>query len=331
MLAWCGVFFALSVVGTWLALGYARQHQLVDLPGERRSHRVPTPRGGGIGLVLAIATAAVALAARFPEQTILLAAFVAALLLVAGIGWLDDHRPLPARFRLGVHALAALVLATAYWGVERHFGMAAGAFVAVLVLTNAWNFMDGIDGIAATQAALVGAAMAFANGAAWQWLALALVVAACGFLPFNLPRARIFLGDVGSGALGLTVAALLVSAGRGDPASWLLLLLPLSAFLVDTGLTLLRRIVRRERWWAAHVQHAYQRLAVRAGGHLRVTVGYAAWTIASILLMVVVRKTSPGFVSSVVFGWYIVAAALWVLAQRWAGWSDWQDKERQGQ
>lgn len=331
MLVWCGVFFALSVVGTWLALGYSRQRQLVDLPGERRSHRVPTPRGGGIGLVLAIAVAAVALAVRYPNDTVLLAAFVAALLLVAGIGWLDDHRPLPARVRLGVHALAALVLASAYWGVERHLGMAAGAFFAALVLTNAWNFMDGIDGIAATQAILVGAALAFGNDGAWQWLALALVAAAGGFLPFNLPRARIFLGDVGSGALGLAVAALVVSAGRGDPASWLLLLLPLSAFLVDTGLTLLRRIVRRERWWAAHVQHAYQRLAARTGGHLRVTMGYATWTAASIVLMVVVRKTSPGFVSSVVFGWYIVAAALWLVAQGWARSGDSKSREQQGQ
>lgn len=329
MLVWCGVFFALSVVGTWLALGYSRQRQLVDLPGERRSHRVPTPRGGGMGLAVAIAAAAVALAARSPGETALFAAFIAALLLVAGIGWLDDHRPLPARVRIGVHAVAALVLASAYWGVERHPGIAAGAFVAVLVLTNAWNFMDGIDGMAATQAALVGAALGFANGGAWQWLALALVAAACGFLPFNLPRARIFLGDVGSGALGLTVAVLVVSAGRGDPTSWLLLLLPLSAFLVDTGLTLLRRIVRRERWWSAHVQHAYQRLAARTGGHLRVTLGYAGWTLASTVLMVVVRKTSPGFVSSVVFGWYIVAAALWLVAQRWAGASDSKGMERQ--
>ena len=331
MLVWCGVFFALSVVGTWMALGYSRQRQLVDLPSDRRSHRVPTPRGGGIGLVVAIAAAAVALAAHFPDEAIVLWAFVAALLLVAGIGWLDDHKPLPARVRLGVHAAAALVLASGYWGVERHLGMATGAFVAALVLTNAWNFMDGIDGIAATQAALVGAALGFANGGAWQWLALALVAAACGFLPFNLPRARIFLGDVGSGALGLTVAALVVAAGRGDPASWLLLLLPLSAFLVDTGLTLLRRIVRRERWWAAHVQHAYQRLAARTGGHLRVTAGYAAWTIASILLMVVVRKTSAGFLSSVVFGWYIVAAALWLVAQWWVGWGASKGKELQGQ
>lgn len=317
MLVWCGVLFAISVLGTWLALGYARQRQLLDHPGERRSHRVPTPRGGGMGAVIALAVAAAALLARFPEDALLLAAFLVSLLLVAGVGWVDDHRPLSARARLGVHALAGVVLAGAVWTTGGGGAMAATAFVAVLVLTNAWNFMDGIDGIAATQAAVVAAGLAFAHGGPWAWLAVALLAASCGFLPFNLPRARIFLGDVGSGALGLTVAALVITAGRTDPVSWLLLLLPLSAFLVDTGLTLLRRIVRRERWWTAHVQHAYQRLAARTGGHIRITAGYAAWTALSVVLMVVIRHTSAGFVSSVVLGWYTVAAALWLCAQYW--------------
>lgn len=317
MLVWCGVLFALSVLGTWLALGYARQRELFDQPGERRSHHVPTPRGGGIGVVIALAVAGAALLLRFPGHVAMLAAFLVALLLVAGIGWMDDHRPLSARIRFGVHALAGAVLAAAVWSTGGSGATAATAFIAVLVLTNAWNFMDGIDGIAATQAALVGAALAFANGGPWSWLALALLAAACGFLPFNLPRARIFLGDVGSGALGLAVAVLVLAAGGADPTRWLLLSLPLSAFLVDTGLTLLGRIVRRERWWTAHVQHAYQRLAARAGGHAGVTTGYAVWTALSVVLMVLIRQTSPGFVLSVVMAWYTVAAALWACAQYW--------------
>lgn len=328
MLAWCGIFFAVSVLGTWRALGYARQHQLLDQPGDRRSHRIPTPRGGGVGAVIALAVAAVALLVRFPAHVTMLGAFLAALLLVAGIGWMDDHRPLSARVRLAVHALAGAVLAAAAWAGEGSAAMAVAGFVTVLVLTNAWNFMDGIDGIAATQAALVGAALALVSGAPWSWLALALVASACGFLPFNLPQARIFLGDVGSGALGLAVAVLVLTAGRADPTLWMLLSLPLSAFLVDTGLTLLRRMVRRERWWTAHVQHAYQRLAARTGGHLRVTAGYGVWTVSSVLLMVLIRHASPGVVFSVVIAWYTVAAAIWAWAQRWASTGAATDREQ---
>src|SRR5690606_7576504 len=176
----------------------------------------------------------------------------------------------------------------------------------VPVLVNVWNFMDGIDGLAASQAALAAAGLALLAGEGPAVLpALALSAACLGFLPFNFPRARIFLGDVGSGALGFALAVLVVLLPSDAPTDdrvgvLLLAALPLSAFLVDATLTLSGRIVRRERWWTAHVEHAYQRFAVRAGSHAPVTMAYAAWTavatVAAVVLLDSGLKSKAGIV-----------------------------------
>ena len=310
MSSWLILHFAIALVGTWLARGYALRRQLVDLPGERRSHTVPTPRGGGVAIVLALLVAVSALAWRQPQQIVLLAAFALGLLMIAGIGLLDDHRPLSAWLRLGVQALAAGALGlgvAATWGDLR---LALIAFVAVMVLTNVWNFMDGINGLAATQAALAAAALAIVAGGTWALLGLALGAACLGFLPWNFPRARIFLGDVGSGALGFSLAALFVAALASAPTVGWALLLPLSAFLVDASLTLGRRILRGERWWTAHAQHAYQVWAAAAGTHTPVTLVYAGWTAIACLLggwVVQGGRAGGGFV----LGWIGLTVACW--------------------
>src|SRR5690349_3648891 len=107
MLEWLVVHFCIGVAGTWLARRYALMRSLIDQPGERRSHSVATPRGGGIAIVISLLVAAVALGVRQPEQAPLMLAFGIGLLMVAGIGWVDDHRPLSPWIRLGVHALAS--------------------------------------------------------------------------------------------------------------------------------------------------------------------------------------------------------------------------------
>lgn len=286
---------ALAGLATWLTLRYAR-HRLVDEPGERRSHTVPTPRGGGLGIVVAL-LAAVAVAvwqSMYPAP--MLAGFAAGLLLVAGIGWIDDHRPLSPWLRLGVQGLAGIVLAAGFHFTGLPWPAVLLALVAVPVLVNVWNFMDGIDGIASSQAAIValGYALSAREGVPF-WLGTALAATACGFLPFNVPRARIFLGDVGSGALGYAIATLLAFAAIGHgqrDLGWLALLLPLSPFLVDASLTLAARMLRGERWWEPHVQHAYQRWARSGGNHLRVTAAYALAALACMLLMFHARSSS---------------------------------------
>jgi UDP-N-acetylmuramyl pentapeptide phosphotransferase/UDP-N-acetylglucosamine-1-phosphate transferase len=211
MLYWLALHFAIGLTGTWLARRYAIRRELIDHPGERRSHDVPTPRGGGIAIVIALLVAACVLGWRNPQQIVLIAGFTTGLLLVAGIGMVDDHKPLSPWLRLGVHAVAAATFALAVAGASGDLMTSLIAFVAVMVLTNVWNFMDGINGIAATQAALVAGGLVLVIGGTWGWMALALMAACLGFLPFNFPKARIFLGDVGSGALGFAVAAFIVS------------------------------------------------------------------------------------------------------------------------
>ncbi len=315
---WLALHIALAAAGTWLARHYALGRSLVDEPGERRSHRVATPRGGGIAIVLAMLVALLALMARAPQWVPTLGLLGAGFVLVAAIGWIDDHRPLSPWLRLAVHALAAglLGLAGIVAGTGGLWQVLAGCALA-LVLVNVWNFMDGIDGLAASQAALVAAAFALsapAAGVAW-WLGWALCAACLGFLPFNFPRARIFLGDVGSGALGYALAVLAVFASDGGMAgAWVLL--PLSGFLVDAALTLGTRMVRGEHWWTPHVQHLYQRLARRWHGHRKVTLVYAAWTLAAIALMWSVRSLDAAFIMCAVCAWYLVGAGIWIRSGR---------------
>ena len=275
-----------SALGSGWAIAHAHRNGLLDQPGERRSHDVPTPRGGGIGIAVAglLALLAVAASAAAPVAWLLVAA---GLSLVSLVGWWDDHRPLSPWPRLAVHALAAACLASAIHLQGAGPATVAATFVFAVVLVNAWNFMDGIDGLATSQALLCALGFAFVLGDGWRLLALVLAGACVGFLPFNAPRAKVFLGDVGSGALGYLVAALIVAGFASHPmASWPLLLLPPLAMLADTGLTLAWRMQRRERWWQAHVQHAFQRWS-RHRGHARVCLAYAVWTFAAVAIMLV--------------------------------------------
>ncbi|MBF6024782.1 MraY family glycosyltransferase [Lysobacter niastensis] len=316
MLAWMLLYFVLAAAGTWLARRYALKRDLLDRPDERRSHAVTTPRGGGIAIVAALLVACVALTIRLPDQALLMAAFAAGLVVVAGAGWFDDHRPTSPWVRLGAHAVAATLFAGAILHVFADPWLAGAAAIAILVLVNVWNFMDGINGLAATQTMLVAFALGAFIGGPWTGVALALAAACLGFLPFNFPRAAIFLGDVGSGALGYAVGAITIMASATQSMPWPLLFLPLSTFLVDAGLTLLMRMRRGERWWTAHVQHSYQ-VWVRSGaGHATVTFVYMAWTLLAILLMLGLRQSSPLFMLCGVVAWYMSSAFAWWLLRR---------------
>lgn len=320
---WFLLPLAIALAGTRLALGYARRRGLVDQPGERRSHALPTPRGGGIAIVGALLLAILAAGYLAPESRLLLQAGGLGLVLVAAVGWIDDHRPLSPVTRLAAHAVSAALLAAAILLSGHGPEAACVAFVAVPVLVNVWNFMDGINGLAASQAMLAGLGFAWLAGeGAAAWLALALAGACLGFLPFNFPNARIFLGDVGSGALGhaLAMLAVLVMLAPGTslaPAQWPLFVLPLSAFLVDAGLTLARRAWRRERWWEPHVQHAYQVWSRKLGRHAPVTLAYAGWALLGSGLMVWFGQAGAAFIIAVLVagGWCLAGGLGWVLLQ----------------
>ncbi len=320
LIVWCALFAAIGAAGTWMARRYALQRQLLDQPGERRSHRVATPRGGGIAIALAFLIAIVVMILREPSEIVLLVCAGFGFLLVAGIGWADDHRPLSPWSRLAVHVVAAGWLAVGFYLSGRSGSIALTVFMLSLVLINIWNFMDGINGLAASQAVLVAAVFAFVAGSSLAvHLGLALVGATLGFLPFNVPRAKIFLGDVGSGALGFALALMVgLSLDGMSLAAWSLGLLPLSAFLLDAGLTLFMRMLRGERWWTPHVEHAYQRCARHAGSHLPVTVGYAIWTISAclVMVMVMIKGANQREMMMAVAMWLALGGGLWYWLRR---------------
>lgn len=276
-----------AAAGTALVLAYARRVRLLDAPGRRRSHLAPTPRGGGAGPLLAwLAALGLASPLGLVPGAGISWVLGAGTLAVALVGMLDDHRPLPAWPRLAVHVLAAAGLLLAVIGAPRPGG-ALVAWVLLLptlvAVLNFWNFMDGIDGIAGMQTVFVAATLAWASVLAGDAaLALAsglLAAAAAGFLPFNFPRARIFLGDVGSGGMGFAVAGLLLLGWtRGVLPAGVALLLP-CAFLIDAGLTLLSRMLRKRRWYTAHREHLYQWLVRRGRSHARVVALFLAWNL----------------------------------------------------
>lgn len=287
--------FVIALVGTGLMRRYALRRNLVDVPNVRSSHAAPTPRGGGVAIVMAFFGSLTLLAYLGLIDARVLSALIIGGGAMALIGFIDDRWQLRASARFSVHLAAALCVvilfgsipesALARWGLH---GVWIGGLVAVLVLVwtaNLFNFMDGIDGIAGSEAAFVGGAGGLLNwcqgGATGLTAAmLCLAAASLGFLRWNWPPARIFMGDVGSGFLGFTLAALGLAANRLGS-------IPIEAwgilggfFLVDATITLLRRMVRGDQWFEAHRTHAYQWLARRWMAHLPVTLLVSAINLA---------------------------------------------------
>ena len=278
-----------SFVAAWLVRRNARRLGVMQTPNARSSHSIPTPGGGGVGIVLggSLATAYAALAGPWPMLGILVIG-----VLVAAIGFVDDRTPIPARFRLTaqlalmgaaiwISGTVGALTAQLGWPLPEMVVGAAAVIVAVYWL-NLFNFMDGIDGIAGSEAVFLLLAAALlaalhtpgATETTLWWVLLGLAAACLGFLALNWPPAKIFMGDAGSTYLGLmtaVLALLTISAGWLSLAQWVILT---AAFVVDATVTLVRRLLLRERVFEAHRRHAYQVLSRRLGSHRPVTLGY---------------------------------------------------------
>jgi UDP-N-acetylmuramyl pentapeptide phosphotransferase/UDP-N-acetylglucosamine-1-phosphate transferase len=257
-----------------------RRRDVLDRPNERSSHTVPIPRGGGIAVFGTVLLAWLALFAAGRVSPAVPAASLGAVLL-ATTCWIDDLRGLSPATRLAAQAAAAAIglYALPVGGNALEGWLGAAAYFAAAGLLWVWwinlfNFMDGIDGLAGSQAAAIGVGLVlfatFGSGAdpALALLAAAILGAALGFLFWNWSPARIFLGDVGSAPLGYLTGFLLIGlAARG---SWkIALILPLY-FLADATITLLRRLARGERVWQAHRRHFYQQAVQNGLGHAAV-------------------------------------------------------------
>lgn len=307
----------LAALLTALVLAGARRRGLLDLPGRRRSHARPTPRGGGLGPLLAW-LAMCSLFAIEPGALVLLA--VAA---VAAIGLLDDLRGLGVAPRLAVHFGAALALGFAL--AEGQGGAAGWTWLLVAVLVapaslNFWNFMDGIDGLIALHslfvALVIAATAALAGESGLAIAAAGLGAALLGFLPFNLPRARIFLGDVGSGGLGFALVALaLLLAARHPALAWPLALV-FCAPWIDAGLTLGHRMLAGRRWYAPHREHLYQWLVRRGRSHGHVDLLYLGWNLLFVTPLLMLSLSLPEAAPWAVALAYATGAGLWLAGKR---------------
>ncbi len=276
---------ALSWWGTGRVRHFAMARAVLDVPNERSSHMTPTPRGGGLAIAAVVLAGIVAAAATGWVRFEVAVALVPSGAAMAFLGWLDDRRSLPAGARLLVHFMAASWVV--YWfGPVRTLSVGPASLIlgwsatplsilGIVWLVNLFNFMDGIDGIAAAEALMVGAAAALL---CWRvgdievaWLAALVAAASAGFLPWNWMPARIFMGDAGSIFLGFMLGSLALLADRRAalPAmAWIVLL---GVFIGDATLTLLRRVARRERLSEAHRTHTYQRAVQSGWSHARVS------------------------------------------------------------
>lgn len=296
-----------SLLGCAVLLRFAAR-TFLDHPNARSLHEAPTPRTGGIAIISALLPLAWLLGMAGGRP---LALLLGGGLLVFAVSLLDDAFGVPVLRRLAVHFLAtALVVAVAPGFPAAPWQVALG-FLLIVWGTNLFNFMDGMDGLAGSMALLGGGALAAALFLAGAWhygaLALGAALAAGAFLCFNLPRARLFMGDAGSATLGFLFSAISVrAAGEGLLPAWapLLIFLP---FLADASLTLVVRALRGRRIWQAHREHLYQALVLRG------------WPVSRVLLVAVAAMllcaiAALGLLLTKREGWQVLAAFLGMFA-----------------
>lgn len=292
MIFWCLLLsvFAVSWALTLVLRRYALAKSLMDVPNERSSHSIPTPRGGGLAIVVAFTLALPILSSLGAMSWPVVWGLMGAGLLVAAIGFADDHGHIAARWRLLGHFAAAI------WAIFCLNGLAPirlfndtvdlgwfGDILAVFYLVwmlNLYNFMDGIDGLASVEAMSVCIGICLVcwltGSTQLVWPSLLLACAVAGFLCWNFPPARIFMGDAGSGFLGVVLGVLVLQATWVSSEliwSWLVLL---GVFIVDATWTLLRRLIRGDKVYQAHRSHAYQHASRRFGSHRVVTLATLA-------------------------------------------------------
>jgi len=293
--------FLQTYFGTRAFIGWSRRRDILDIPNERSSHSEPVPVGAGVFISLSVLAAFAVrvyagsyfFAETFPDGIAL--AFLAGGAGIAVISWLDDVKGVNLGLRFLVHTACASLVIVAVLSDGVRIGVSVWIFVPmaflwIVGLTNAYNFMDGIDGIAGLQGAFAGLGWAYTGYLLGDPILSSLGVFVCtsctAFLLFNLEPAKVFMGDVGSAFLGFTLSAsvLLALAGRSPNGLavenfWPLILIAVSfvwPFVFDSSFTFVRRLLNGEKVWLPHRSHLYQRM-VRAGkSHTSVALRYGS-------------------------------------------------------
>ena len=328
MIAISAVVVIVGFVLTLLIQKSALKTNRLDIPNERSSHTSPTPRGAGLAVVVAFLLGLVALLVDKSISDDVFLAIALPGLIVAIIGLLDDRgRLTSAKWRLVGHFACALLAVWLVGGLPElplanatiDFGL-AGDITAVVYLVwmlNLFNFMDGIDLITGVQTVTTSAGVAMLLLAGTEsdlWKVFVVITASIlGFLFFNLPPAKIFLGDVGSGFIGSITAVISLVIAKDEPlVAWAMIIL-LGVFVTDATVTLFRRLLLREHVYVAHRTHAYQHLSKKLNRHLPVSLGVGAINIFFLLpiaWLVTESKIIPIFGVLIAYAPLVIVAAL---------------------
>jgi Fuc2NAc and GlcNAc transferase len=321
------VALAAGSLGTSVFRRYALSNGLLDFPNERSAHTRPVPRGGGVAIVLTILVGIVtgALLGFIPSKTA--GALVGGAILVSLVGWIDDRKSLPTRIRLAAQLGAAtwtVVLLQGYLRINlgwsaAELGVAGSVLAAVGIMwgTNFFNFMDGVDGLAAVEAVMVG----LAGGGMLLWdghpqlalIAFLVAGAAAGFLRWNWHPAQVFMGDVGSTTLGFLFCSLAVASENAGSVSLFTWGTLLGVFVFDPTLTLVRRLRYGNRWSTPHLDFAFHR-AVRDGrSHSQVTTGVVTINLVLTALAVLGWAFPRLLLPTVGFGIVFLSLIYWKL------------------
>ena len=316
LILFIGVLITSALI-TGFIRSYALRSGLIDTPNPRSSHDRPTPRGGGLSIVITFIALLVLLylITDMPKQVFY--ALLSGGTVIGGVGLLDDRRHIPAAYRILVHFAAASIAVYMIGGlpplqigahsIDLGWSGHILSVVFLVWLTNLFNFMDGIDGIATIEAIFIASAAFIISDAEprhYLMLLEAGLAASCvGFLFWNWPPAKIFLGDVGSGFLGVILGTLaIISANLNDLPIWTWLILA-GVFIADATVTVVRRMINGEKWYTAHRSHAYQRAARRLQSHKQVTVLVSAINVGWLLPLAWFSALRPEF------GWWLTLLA----------------------
>jgi len=320
--------FLASAFTTRQLITNAHRFSKMDIPNERSSHITPTPRGGGIAFVAASLIGFLLLLLNDALNRTEILSICCAGVIVAIAGHLDDRQKISgATVRLILHAISAFILIVGV-GIPAQISLfdrtvntgIAGSILGVIYLVwllNLFNFMDGTDGIAASEAIYVCTAGAILNfhvlsNINFSSAAIVLAASSFGFLLYNWSPAKIFMGDVGSGYLGMVIGGLsLMAAKQQHELLWVWIIL-LAVFVSDATITLIRRLLRKQKPHVAHRSHAYQHLVIRFNSHSKVALIVLATNVVWLLpiAFLVANKQFTGTTGVVVAYIPLLLAAL---------------------
>lgn len=328
--------WVIALMMSWLLSGairrYALANKIIDIPIERSSHNSPIPRGGGLAIVIVTLAGVVIYWLIYPNLLWkIFVVYIIGAVPISAVSWLDDLRSLPKRLRFVAHSVSAIfaICGFGYFQIVSipilgqldlgWIGLPI-TFLWIVGLINAYNFMDGIDGIAGGQAVIA--------GLGWVWLGwfsgqpfvsilgVLITASSLGFLGHNWPPARIFMGDVGSAFLGYTFAVFPIMAGQNDSRLVLAGVLLVWPFIFDTVFTFLRRLRKGEDVFVAHRSHLYQRLVIAGYSHRFVSSLYMGLALIGATLALTWFFKLPACALAIIFIIPSLCLALWVFVIR---------------